>query len=209
MTQLAILLDEVQLEIKSNPNFNISSRDLIIKNLNRSQKKLLRDFGYQVPQTRAVFTTTITSGTKEIALPDDFVISYNPSYLTIGGVKLQPAEETEMLDTKIFNSYTDPRFDIVYDGGYKIILQDNSNLSGDVVFYYHKSLPDISESQEFLLDNDFDELIVYHTVYLTLRRLRGEESRASDYYNEYLDLLNGVRYKTKKIVHSPNNLELY
>ena len=208
MTELSVLLDEVQLEIKNNSNFNVSSQSLIIKNLNRSQKKILRDFSYQIPQTRGVYTTTISKGTQTIDLPSDFVMSYNPSYLKIGGQQLTPAEETELKNKGFYNTFTDSRFDIIFDNGYKIKLQDNNNLSGELVFYYHKSLPDISDAQSFTLDDDMDELLVYHTVYLTLRRLRGEEGRAADYYNEYIDLLSGLRYKTKKIIHSPHNLEL-
>ena len=200
MTSLIELRDEVNLEIQTNPGYKTSSPTLIDKNINRAIKRIVRDFYNQLPYQRATYEFTTVAGQKTYDLPEDFDCLATPVFVRVGDRMASPTNETT-IEPSFINfgiGGLDFNFYLNYSDGWKINFAPIPSFTDDVKLVYNKILPDLTEQQDSPLPKDFDELIVNYAVYLTVRRLRGNEGKAADYYNEYLDLLPAVRAKVAR-----------
>lgn len=195
MTSLITLRDEVNQEIQTNPGFKTSSTTLIDRNINRAVKQIARDFHNNMPFQRSVYEFNTVSGQKSYDLPADFETLSVPVFVQIGDTMAAPTNETS-IEPKYINlnsSALNHAFYLNYDGGWKINFAPTPSTSQSVKIIYNKILPTLTEQQDSPLPPSFDELIVCYAVYLTMRRLRGNEGKAADYYNEYNDLLPGIK----------------
>lgn len=199
MTSLITLRDEVNLEIQTNPGFKVSSTTLIDKNINRALKRIVRDFNGELPFQRSVHEFNTVSGQKTYDLPSDFDSLVSPVFVQVGDYMAVPTNETtiEPRYINLSGSALGHSFYLNYDGGWKINFAPTPSNSQSVKIVYNKIFAELTEQQDSPLPVDFDELLVNYAVYLTMRRLRGAEGKAADYYNEYIDLLPGVKNKVR------------
>lgn len=195
MTSLIELRDEVNLEIQTNPGYKISSSTLIDKNINRALKRIQRDFNNQMPFQKSTYTFQTSGDVKAYALPNDFAQLTSPVFVQVGDYMASPTVE-EVVEPQYINlsaSGLSTSFYTKYDNGWQIVFAPQPTGNKTVKLNYQKTLPTITEQVNSPLPEYFDELIVMYAVYLTMRRIRGGEGKAADYYNEYIDLLPGVR----------------
>ena len=201
MTSLAALRDEVNTEIQTNPGFKISSSSLIDKNINRALSRLSRDLDHSLPFFREVYEFTTVSGQKTYDLPTDFAKLQSPVFVQVGNSMLRPAAEQdiERYYTQTTSLSGSMYFYITYSDGWKINFSPSPTGGKAVKIIYTKNLPSLTDVVDSPLPTEFDELLIHYAVYLTMRRLRGGEAKAADYYNEYTDLLPAIKHKFRTV----------
>lgn len=186
-TTLANLKSELLDELKIDPTQRINSTVLLERNINKAYQKIQRDFGYDLPECRTVYTWTPT--TQESNLPSDFVRVGEPYGVKIGDqTPVYPADYEALLNNYNLSDAGQPiNYWIRYNGTQNVIgfYPNPSTGSYPATLTYLRELPELTSSQSTVLDAEFDELIITYSVYLTMRRIKGYEQKAAEYKAMY------------------------
>lgn len=196
-TTLGDLRSEVLDELKIDPNMKVNSPTLLNRNINRAVRKIQQDVTYSMPENVKVVVLAV--GTQEVNLPERFIKIANPNGVKIGtSTPLYPADYVQLLGA----------FDLTVNTGqpYQYYVRKTSATQYVMGFFpsptqnYSVTVPYYEKLQEMAVNTDesplpdiYDEAIVYYAVFATLKRIKGFEAKAKEYYQYYKDELQSVQ----------------
>lgn len=145
--------------LKIDPNAKVWDNNTLDYFANKWYDKLQEDFGYELPECQQSTTISTTTTTNEYDKPSDFVrltgIFYNSQTLS-------PITKQDYLRNRASNSL--PSSYYIY--GSKIGLYPNPDWVYTIDLLYNGKLPELTDTQDSLLANDMEDLIVLYACYL-------------------------------------------
>lgn len=202
-TTLEDLRSQLLSELKIDPNSRINSVSLLNRNINRGLRKVQQETNYSLPDNVTSTTISTTSGTQEENLPSDFMRIASPHGVKLNdNTPLYPVDYVGLLGQE--NLSTDSGQPLRYyirktsSSQWVIGFYPGPDSSYTITVPYYKKLTEMSSnSDESPLDEDYDESIVQYAAYLTMRRIKGFESKAADFLDFYKEAIADVTANTQ------------
>lgn len=217
MTSLSSLIDQLNQEIRMDRFNKLWDTTQKTQFLNQAYFQVQKDMGFKLRENQALYTINTVAGTREYALPSDFVLL---KMVTYNG---QPLEKTEYEDLKyrqIADVQGTPYEYYIY--GTNIGLNPIPDSIKPAILYYRKRLPTLTSSQGTTPPSDFDLAIIKYAAYLLWSTPRGNrqtaQDKATDYkqsvdtlrlayvYSDMNDLKFGIQRRAGNYFSTPKNL---
>lgn len=189
MTSLSSLKSQLNDEIKIDKNDKLWTKDQKYQFLNQAYFQLQKDLNFKLRENQAQpYSLPIVAGTQEYALPNDFIRAL---LITWVGRKLEQIDFIALKAQNVGNVQGIPYQYYIY--GNNIGFYSIPNSIGPALLYYLKRLPVLTESQDSVLNQDFDLAIVKYAAYLLWATPRGNRQTAQEKATDYEQCINTLR----------------
>lgn len=204
MTTTVELISQVVDELKTDPNLRINSATLITRRLNSAIRNIQARAGYSFTRNQEVLTF---SGAFEYALPANFAVASRPNSVKCGQRILSPELYHDLVARNDINTVGEPNFYYIRYDGTQDVIGVYPRSQQTLIVPVNNKLEPIDNITPSPLPDDFDDAIVYYTIYLLMKRIRGFEEKAREYLEhfniEFRGVLGAELAKSKPLVMRP------
>lgn len=182
MTTKAELISQVTDELKTDPNLRINSSVLITRRLNSALRTIQTKAGYSFTQNQEILTF---SGAFEYPLPANFATISNPNSVKFENRIISPRSYHDLVGLYDINTVGSPNFYYIRNDGTQDVIGVYPRSQGTITVPINKKLDPLDDTTPSGLPDEFDDAIVYYTVYLVLKRIRGFENQSREYLDHF------------------------
>lgn len=193
---LSELRSQVIAEMPSDPNLKNTSQDTINENIRKAIRKIEQTAGYALPEN--LTTTELSASSQEENLPSNFKKIASPEGVKVGdSTPIIPIDYVLLLSLFDLDTASGQpnHFYVRKTSADQYVMgfypAPNTPYTVTVPYYQSLTLP-TDDTDESPLGEEYDEIIVVYSTYLTLRRFRGYKPEADMYFATFNELKKDI-----------------
>jgi len=176
------------LYLKIDPNWKIWTNSTLDWYINRGYLQVQKDWWNRRREQQADWVITTIAATSNYPYPSDFL---KITGIVNGTLELYKTYKENILKSWLITNTGNPSAYYIY--GSNIWLFPIPIATETISYTYNKRLPKITESQDSLFPEDFDDAICLYAVYLGCMSVE-KNDKASSIYNEYQNTLSTLLF---------------